>query len=640
MKKIFLVFIILVGNLFANNDLLQVYAKYDQGKIQLKWIVSNSIISNRFEVYKMVDSKELLLGKTKPKSKKMLEKQGYTQEYIEYIYPTHPEFKTMDQQISYTKGSQKAQGFKVLKLIKDNLFAQNLGQFFVDGDVKKGQKYTYKIVYYVNSTKKAEKTILVDTNRNFESRVFFINAKEVDKHVELNWSTDNSYSFYFVYRKLQSEKNFKKLVGDPIYYAPNSKSIYKDDKLQAGLKAQYYVTKLDSFGKEGPASKIVEAMISKEEKPTIVQNFSLQNKDTRITLRWQEQNDALGYNIYRNSSYQGVYEKLNEKPIVGNVYFDKNFNVGSNHYYYVTAVNKQGESKPSQKLLSYAKDVTPPSMPTSLKASTSPGIVNLVWEHKKSNDILGYRVYFAMDKNASEWSMEAKDILENKFSHKLSKKLSRYQYFYYVTAVDKAYNESAPSNIVTVQLPDVTAPKEPIITQKSIYTKKAILSWNAIDIYDFDHYNVYLEKDGKQIKLNEKPLKQTTFEHIFEKPMQGKANYIVTSVDKYGNESSKNNKFEVVYQDIDGVKIESISYGINKESVTIKLATKDKDYNGFEVFRSSGTNNKFYNVSAFQTGYEYKDQNVAKNQFYWYQIKLYDKSGNVTLSDVKMIEFK
>ena len=482
-----------------------------------------------------------------------------------------------------------------------------------------------------------EQTITISDQAVSSNQVFSLQATSSTVGVSLNWGSGNSYAFYNLYRKKNGEDEFTLLNRNPIYRAaPSVKAVvapYEDNSLKKGETASYYLTKFDMFGAEGEPSTIVVGERLVDNKPAVVHGLFVKNRADNIFLRWQKVADVDGYNVYRSLRYNGGYQKINAKLISDEAFFDRDFKAEQNYYYYVTAVNKYGESYASTKMLAYVRDVRPPAFPQNLKAQVKAGEAQLSWQKVTAADLLGYRVYMSMDKDAEAWSLVNKDAISaTSYVHQRAETLSRFVYYYRVVAVDTAFNESAPSNIVVVQLPDVTPPKQPVIKRYSAYPGKVELLWNSVSVYDFSHYNVYRQQGDDLVLLNKEPIATTRF--FDTAPLDGENEYVITCVDKAGNESSKKSVITVSSADIKPVAITDFTVQRTKTGAEISFATAASDYNGFEVFRSSGSDTKFYNVSSMQSGTTYTDKNISANVAYFYMVKAYDAAGNVGVSKV------
>ncbi|NOX15157.1 MAG: hypothetical protein GXP61_03875, partial [Epsilonproteobacteria bacterium] len=76
------------------------------------------------------------------------------------------------------------------------------------------------------------------------------------------------------------------------------------------------------------------------------------------------------------------------------------------------------------------------------------------------------------------------------------------------------------------------------------------------------------------------------------------------------------------------------------DGVKVSFEIKSKDYAGFKLFRSSGNILNYYNISNFVKGKSFTDKKLTKGKKYFYMIKAYDKSGNISQSRVLEIKLK
>jgi hypothetical protein len=647
MKKILLILLFFTAILQSatTKDDLFIFANNNPSQIELKWFTSEYSSQYTYKLYrKFGKENQKKIATVKPVSYNILKKRGYDEDYIFMVYP-FKNTKSFDDRIKVLKIEEQVQGFRLLKWMRSKSFAVNLGQYFVDKSVEKDKLYVYKIEAYKKGKIVFEKLINTHTyKKKGQVGFLWVNSKNTTEGVELNWDVNAYFAYYNIYRKLNDEKKFSKLNKELIFIslqtARKAKFLYVDKNLKIGQKATYYIRKIDMFSKEGKASREVQGFKKEQsKKPKSVSGIFVKNNDKKIMLRWKSSSKVIGYNIYRSSIYEGGFVKLNKEPIKKSVYFDKNFLTGKNYYYYITALNMKGESNPSTTMLAFARDTTPPARPANLKATVKNAVVLLSWDKVKDKGLLGYRVYESMDIDAKQWSLVAKkEIKENKYKYKKLKTLSRFPYFYRVSAVDKTKNESQFSNIIKIQLPDATPPKQPFIISYLSYTNKIVLEWNKIVVYDFNHYNIY-RKVGKKLKrLNNKPIFLVTFTDT--KPLKGENQYIITAVDKSGNESTKTKTKKILLKDNIPVKIENFKLSKVKDGVKISFTCKDSDYAGFKLFRSSGKILNYFNISNFVKSKSFIDKTTSKNTKYFYMIKAYDKAGNIKESNVLKMMYK
>ncbi|MGB2668507.1 MAG: hypothetical protein WAK48_31265 [Candidatus Acidiferrum sp.] len=142
-------------------------------------------------------------------------------------------------------------------------------------------------------------------------------------------------------------------------------------------------------------------------------------------------------------------------------YQDASFDFGKTYAYVVRSViNAAGsliESGDSVPAILMPKDTFPPSTPQNLAAAvlpgTSPGTfaVDLSWSINLETDVAGYRVYRSESENA-RGQLQTPDLLPTP-SFRDSSVQAGHRYWYTVTAVDRAGNESPASTATLAELP-------------------------------------------------------------------------------------------------------------------------------------------------------------------------------------------
>jgi fibronectin type 3 domain-containing protein len=102
------------------------------------------------------------------------------------------------------------------------------------------------------------------------------------------------------------------------------------------------------------------------------------------------------------------------------------------------------------------RDIFPPAVPQALVAAVLPGetpgslVVDLSWSINVESDFAGYRVYRSDQENSRGQLLTAELLLTP--AYRDTSVQSTRHYWYTVTAVDRAGNESAPSPPVAVEI--------------------------------------------------------------------------------------------------------------------------------------------------------------------------------------------
>jgi hypothetical protein len=191
-----------------------------------------------------------------------------------------------------------------------------------------------------------------------------------------------------------------------------------------------------------------------------------------IVLRWQAPAanvdnttpvNLLGYNVYRaeGSQSQPAQTPLNQRPLTTTTFSDQSFKFGEEYVYVVRAVSLGTGGEPVESLNSNAVAASPvdifkPSAPTGVGVAPSPSIarISVFFAANPERDVAGYNVYRSEDAGLPKerWTKLNKALLDRTTFQDDAVK-SGAKYFYYVTAVDAAGNESAPSDVASETAP-------------------------------------------------------------------------------------------------------------------------------------------------------------------------------------------
>jgi hypothetical protein len=220
--------------------------------------------------------------------------------------------------------------------------------------------------------------------------------------------------------------------------------------------------------------------------PESISLLHLQLTESAVELSWTaplstSTGDPLpsisGYRIYRGEIVPGTPAPTGKDlslvkwispptllgPSTTNSYRDSQFEFGKTYVYLVrTLITQDGaeiESDNSAPAAVAAVDTFPPTAPQGLVAAVLPGsapstlVVDLTWSLNLETDLAGYRVYRS-EQEGTRGQLVTPDVLPVPAVRDNSVEPG-HRYWYTVTAVDRAGNESPPSTPVAV---DVTQP--------------------------------------------------------------------------------------------------------------------------------------------------------------------------------------
>lgn len=205
-----------------------------------------------------------------------------------------------------------------------------------------------------------------------------------------------------------------------------------------------------------------------------------------------------------------------------------------------TDPSPDGDSKPLPP--AEPGDTTPPAAPEGL-AVENPGTgteLRLSWQPNTEGDLLGYRIYRA-DKEGGGYVRLGQGDVDTHEPFYIDATVSRNEeYWYYVTAVDQALNESGPSASVHERALDITPPAPPReVDLEELDTGQHLrLTWAPNTEDDLHAYLVYRSSspDGPFALVDTVGKDQTAF--LDGGLVQGQwYYYYVTAQDTSGNES-------------------------------------------------------------------------------------------------------
>jgi hypothetical protein len=191
-----------------------------------------------------------------------------------------------------------------------------------------------------------------------------------------------------------------------------------------------------------------------------VQDLQIRAEEHALALSWSAPAQTLSGGLASNlSAYRidrsqtgkpGSFQFRGETP--GLEYRDAEFEFGHAYYYKVVAVSKQdgsvAESEESATVEITPRDVFPPAVPRGLSAVYTTDAVELIWTANSEPDLAGYNVYRREEGGAAQKINP--EILRTPIARDSSVAAGR-KYFYRVTALDLANNESPACEEVQVE---------------------------------------------------------------------------------------------------------------------------------------------------------------------------------------------
>lgn len=382
-------------------------------------------------------------------------------------------------------------------------------------------------------------------------------------------------------------------------------------------------------------------------------SISAKEGDRKVTIRWKypkwknNYDDlAVQFYVFRKNQ-KGIFERINNNYIIRDdnkelFEFEDLWLENSKTYsYYIVAVDPlQNMSKPSEIISITARDLTPPISPANLIAKEGDGFIELSWDIGLDLDLKGYNLYRASGLDKKFEKINKNLIPLNTTYYKDESVGIGVQYFYYVTAIDEAQNESEKSNIVNAIAFDKTPPIAPkSLRLKETANKNVEISWDISTSKDVIGYNVYRGDNNHVLsRLNDLPINSTKFLDKGNKDeglIPGKKYaYAVSAVDKSNNESEK------IFAEIKIIDNEpplppSNFFAKNYEGRYVEIycgSSSSLDAAFYEVYRyelEKQTEKNAVKIKTFNSApLKFRDTTVKKGQKFVYFALAVDSNSN------------
>ena len=487
--------------------------------------------------------------------------------------------------------------------------AELSGLYFEDKTVDPAARYVYRV--YANVPARLLK---IDTGFVFLGvpdykslpKIRDVNAQFDDRMAMISWNgglMDKIYNSFWVERSDDKGKTFKKITERPIVNTysgevPSTNTVYKIDTLSANdIVYHYRVIGINGFGEMGPPSDTVSGF----GRSSFSYNASIFkhniNSDGRVELEWTfpEAGAPLvkSFDLMRMNLKTKVAEKVmadidrSARQIID----DK---PRSSNYYIIAANDKYGRSNRSFPYLVQLEDSIPPAPPVEVDGSIDTlGHVYLTWKANEEDDLAGYHIYKA-NFRSDEFIMIPGSIVEtNAYVDTIELSNLTEEIHYKVQAVDKRFNPSDFSRVITVKKPDVVPPVPPVFKLIKSDSSGVYMSWIRSSSEDADLHLLYRKHETDAEWELIKTFTRTDTTAIFrDMSVQHRTSYSYTilAVDDDGLESVPASPVNLRWIALDPYPpVESIYYTIDKskKSITVSWDYMHGEIDKFLVYKAN-----------------------------------------------------
>lgn len=642
----------ITANAFAQDALdLLVLTKSDGQVNRFRWVPSDQRLDYTYKIYRKNEDSFDFLKELKMMPPEKINSSFDTDTagmFTALLYPQSMYEHDAGKLAAYSQmANQRSMAFFMSGLRPE--LADALGVAYADNDIEEGETYVYKIEVYKDNELVLEKEKTVYSNKPFRQLLPSPKAKRYEWGIALTWTRYDVYSAFNVYRSSTGDGEYVKVNENPVTvsYTKNTDGtmsvppvFYTDTTIEKDNVAYYYkVSGLDSFGDETDLSKSVFAIRDATSRPAPPLPLVLTKEKEGIQIDWilEDKENIKTINLFRALSYNGEYVKIKEFPALESGYLDTSVEYKKNYFYCHSVADHGGrESVMSLPRLAVLEDRIPPAVPRNFRAIARDGEIILEWDAGLEEDFNGVNIYRAMSPDSPDWAkLNDAPVLAEIFVDSMAAVLDKKPYYYKITAVDTTFNSSEFSEILEIKLPDVTPPNIPVWISAENNEKSVVLNWGAVNVSDLAGYNVYRREGNEKKQINEKLLSSNSFE---DKGVRDGLSYIyyVKAVDLDGNESDFSEALDVKKLDKTAPKIGGIKLQTNNGVVEMSIDIKDDDFSFMTILKKRQSQANYNVIKKKYYKLRFVDKYVDEGNIYQYKVKVFDKSGNVSVVEKKV----
>jgi fibronectin type 3 domain-containing protein len=525
--------------------------------------------------------------------------------------------------------------------------ARALGLYFVDRDVKKEEKYLYKITCTPIGRQPFSGSIYVNMDEQHQLPAPLNFSIKVDgPAVSLKWNQSYHLGIYTAYQVERSEdgQNFKPISEDPTLVLSNNgedlRFQYANDTLPDLTKEfSYRVRGISPFGELGPPTEILKAKGKKTivEIPAITSAASVDNKTILVTWEFPHEydKDIQGFFVERSASASGAYKRIHDNMIPAMVRDYTDQSPAPVNYYRIAVLASGNDKIRSMPYFTHLVDSVPPSTPTGVKGGIDEyGNVKLSWLPNKDSDIFGYRIYRSYYLSEEFSQITSQPLEDTAYHDKVQLQSLNEKIHYTVMAIDRNQNHSSLSEVFTLTLPDKVPPVPPVFLPIVSSQNGVELRWMPSSSIDVIRYDLYRKGDQNQwIRITSITANSDTLYYYFDKNIQNNTQqvYTVIAIDEGQLESPPS-------EAVTGTKLKTpLKPAINKiESIvdrssgklTLKWIYEGSGIQAYKIYRA--TNGEPLKLHKTILTREFIDAQLNPGKSYKYQIMVLFTDGSMS----------
>lgn len=444
----------------------------------------------------------------------------------------------------------------------DASVAQAMGLRYVDREVAPGAFYYYRVI----TLSAPADTAFVAVDRAVGTYAVaagpLLEADEGERRVLLKWDADvnSGFTAYWVERS-EDGRTWRRLHERPFVpmrdgnQGPLLAHTYADTSIAANYKPfRYRVLGIDPFGNTSTEAAPIIAMGRDRTAPAAPEMKGAVEEKGRMIVRWEQPDaasDLRGYRVEKAMSGTTGFYPLHRDLLSASArqFTDTSSLLIMGNYYRVAAVDTAGNTSYSLGGYGSVIDSIAPLPPADLSGRIDTnGVVTVEWKQGKDRDVLGYRVFFANQADHIFINLTPAPLASLTFTDTIPLNTLTKRIHYRVVAVDRSFNHSEFSAMLTLTKPDLVAPVAPLFSDYRATDSTVVLSFVHSSSEDVKEHVLWRKDQGAASFREVARFKSGNMPRIWtDSDVLGPAGYAyqLAAIDSAGNRSPMTQAIEV-----------------------------------------------------------------------------------------------
>ncbi len=469
--------------------------------------------------------------------------------------------------------------------------ADALGLRWVDRDLAPNMLYLYRVIAL---DPERPDTAMIAVNRSMGPDLIPIgpelHAKEVEGQVTLEWMNDvanGAFTAFWIERSAGNGE-WTRLNTSPYVQtfrdttATDRRHFFTDTSIAGNyMTYRYRLRGITAFGETSEPSQEILAMGRDRTAPANPVIKGVEDRNGDLVVLWEQPEkaaDLKGFRVEKAYAATAAYRPLHDAllPVDVRSFTDPSGTLRGENHYRVWAVDTAGNASVSLSAYGFLVDSIPPADPIGLAGTIdSSGVVKLNWRMGSEEDIQGYRVFFANQADHEFTNLTPDPHPDTTFQHAITLNSLTPRIHFRVVAVDRNFNHSGMSEMLTLHRPDTIRPVPPLFKDYSVSDTSVTFSIVPSSSGDVTSYELFRKSqdstEWKRIAQWPASINNRSYD---DRNVSGPKyySYRLSAIDSAGNVSREQRPLDVrVHAKLKTKPIRSVQARLDAASRTVEL---------------------------------------------------------------------